>query len=859
MAGSDAATDRIADAFERLSAPILVVSLLLTAFLASVLVPLPAFTTDLSSFAPETDADEAQERIQRAIGASAHLIYVNVKPAVEEGSEDFLPNVLEMRALHQLAEDHSRIQAYSDENGGFVISQLNAAEILQRTLEERNHSGPLSDFSDWRQMLEGIGDGAECGDALDSDERTVATASFASSAMLHSDLDYRPVCDWLDTGEGNPTPTASSTLWLIEMSGDISNEDRRAHATAIRVMLTSEPEAGEAVLEYGVISDDLISNDINESTLDNLVWLILLAVIVVVILLALSFRSFTMVAVPLTALLAALVWTYGAIALSGMRFSVLEIAVAPVVLALGIDYSIHLQRGYEKAKDDSDSAAEAWARAFMDLRMALSLAVVTTMFAFLSNSFSPLPPLRTFGLTLALGVASAFVASTVTVGAMHVVLERTTGASTNRGLELDAMARVATEFQRGNAPLVLLTVAIITAGSIVVAQQGLETSFELSDFLSDDEMEVMKVRNDLYDSYEVNALKSVYILVEPAEGENSFSDEESLIDALRGVEDSLLRIPGVVVTEAPGTSNEWGSYDSIYRIIGDAIEQDEGFGLTHNLEVFGEDVATTADFREGDLTLAITALQSNESVGEPLRGLTWAERTDQHVALTEDGGSIRYLKIRVDVEAETSAMVYEIVTELDAEAMIISMDTGGRAYVVGDLVVLSNVLSGLISSIISSTAISLAVSMLVLTLLTRRFGQSLLVVLPVGLAGSWVVGTMALLDINWNVLTIMITALTIGLGIDYSIHVWRRFEANRAAGMAIWPAMRDMYVNTGAALLMSAGTSICGFMVLMLSPVPVIRDFGMVSSISVAFSLVLALLVLPGLLAAEVRTGSNGG
>ena len=138
-------------------------------------------------------------------------------------------------------------------------------------------------------------------------------------------------------------------------------------------------------------------------------------------------------------------------------------------------------------------------------------------------------------------------------------------------------------------------------------------------------------------------------------------------------------------------------------------------------------------------------------------------------------------------------------------------------------------------------------------------GQSLMVILPVGLAGSWVVGAMAILGINWNVLTIMITALTIGLGIDYSIHVWRRFEANRSSGMAIWPAMRDMYANTGSALLMSAGTTICGFMVLLLSPVPVIRDFGVVSSISVAFSLVLALLVLPGLLAAEVRTSSNGG
>ena len=859
MTGSDAMTDRIADAFERLSVPILIVSLLLTAFLASVLIPLPAFTTDLSSFAPETDSDEAQERIQETMGASSHLLYINVKPAVEEGSGDFLPNVLEMRALHQLADDHGRIQAYSEANGNFVSSQLNAAEILQRALEERNYSGPLSDFGDWRQMLEAVTDGEECGDALGSDEQTVATASFASSAMLHHDLDYGPVCDWLDTGEGNPTPTASSTMWLIEMSGDISNEERQAHATTIRAMLTSELDSGDSVLEYGVISDDLISNDINESTLDNLVWLILLAVLVVVILLALTFRSITMVVAPLTALLAALIWTYGTITLFGMRFSILEIAVAPVVLGLGIDYSIHLQRGYERAKDDSESAAEAWAKAFMDLRMALSLAVVTTVFAFLANSFSPLPPLRTFGITLALGVASAFVASTVTVGAMHVVVERTTGSSTNRGLELESLANGAAKFQRGNAPLVLLTVAIITAGSVIVAQQGLDTSFELSDFLSEDDMEVMKVRNDLYDSYEVNALKSVYILVEPAKGESSFNNEGDLIDALRGVEDSLLRMPGVVVTEVPGTSSEWGSYDSIYRIIADAIEQDEGFGLAHNLEAFGEDVATTEGFQEGDLAIAIAALQSNDSMGEPLRGTTWAERTNQHVALTDDGKSIRYLRIRVDVEAETSAMVDEIVNELDVEAAIISVDTGGRAYVVGDLVLLSDVLSGLISSIISSTAISLTVSMLVLTLLTRRFGQSLLVILPVGLAGSWVVGAMAVLEINWNVLTIMVTALTIGLGIDYSIHVWRRFEANRTAGMAIWPAMRDMYANTGAALLMSAGTTICGFMVLVLSPVPVIRDFGIVSSISVAFSLVLALLVLPGLLAAEVRTGSNGG
>ena len=150
-----------------------------------------------------------------------------------------------------------------------------------------------------------------------------------------------------------------------------------------------------------------------------------------------------------------------------------------------------------------------------------------------------------------------------------------------------------------------------------------------------------------------------------------------------------------------------------------------------------------------------------------------------------------------------------------------------------------------------------AVSLIVLVSLTRRFGPSLVVILPVGLAGTWVVGAMAVLDINWNVLTVMITALTIGLGIDYSIHVWRKFESNRDQGMGTWASMRDMYSTTGAALIMSAGTTICGFMVLLLSPVPVIKDFGLVSSISVAFSLILALLVLPGLLAAEVRKSNS--
>jgi predicted RND superfamily exporter protein len=856
MAVADQPSAKFSELFERMAFPIVVTSLFVTLILATFLSPLPTFSTDLSSFAPDTGDEDAKSRIYEEIDQPGELIYINVE-TIQIGS-----SVLEIGALKKLSDDYQKIDNYSKDNGNFIKSQLNAADIINRAILKSNYSGTIHDFDEWGDLLNSVFENnEECSSSLINDGKAIASASFASSVMLNEDFNFEPICDWLESGTGNPLPHSSSTLWIIEMSGDLGEDVNLQFVNEIRDMLSGdELSESNSPLTYGVISDSLVSNDINEATLDDLVYLFVLAIILVVFLLAITFRSFMMVAAPLLGLSASLVWTYGIISMLGIGFTILEVAVAPVVLGLGIDYCIHLQRGYEKARSNTDSAAKAWIQSFMKIRVALTLAVITTVFAFLANSLSPLPPLQAFGFTLALGVISAFVASTVTVGALHVVVEKTTGTMPRRSINLDFFAEKATNFQKNNTARVLLLVALITTGSVIVAQQGLDTSFELTDFLSEDEMEIMEVRNNIYDSYEVDALKSVYILIEPNENSVVFEDEEKIISALRGFDQSLLRMPEVVSTEVSGSSNEWPSYDSLYLILKDMLFEDETFGYRHNLELFGNDIAVTEDFQDGDLSNAVLELLSNDSIGDQLRGFSWADRSKLHVSIYESIDSINkidFLTLRIDVEAESSTQVADIAREFGAEIKIIEEDIGGRAYIDGDLIVLSNVLSSLISSIVSSTGISLAVSFAVLVILTRRFGQSLVVILPVGLAGSWVVGAMAILGINWNVLTVMITALTIGLGIDYSIHVWRRFEENRRDGMDVWSAMRDMYATTGASLLMSAGTTICGFSVLLLSPVPVIQDFGIVSSISVAFSLILALLVLPGLLASEVRTNDN--
>ena len=840
---------RVSLVFEKATPAIVVLSILATIIAGLALNPMPEFQTDLSAFAPESEADAAIERMEEVMPPSPHRIYVHIE-ATQDGA-----NILELAALKQLQSDLETVNSFSSENGNFITSHINAAQILQVSLDERdNQQRNLSEFNNWEELLEAIVSDEECTDAIGED-RAIATASFARSVMLHSDFDYEPICNWLENGhQGDPTPSASSTMWIIEISGELSPDERLQRSVELRQILEENAGKEGSALHYGVVSDDLVSYDINESTLDNLVWLLILSILVVVLVLALAFRSIMMVAAPLLGLTAALVWTYGIRALAGSDFSILEVAVAPVVLGLGIDYSIHLQRAYEKAREDSDSPAEAWVRSFSILRLGLTLSVVTTAFAFLANFLSPLPPLKSFGLTLALGVVSAFVASTVTVGALHVLVEKTTGNVARRSLEFPGFTNMATEFQRRHTAIILLAVAGLTLSSVLVSVGQLDTKFELTDFLGE-EMEVIEVRNSMYDSYEVEALKSVDILIEPSSGMDALTGERDLLKELERLDNRLAWTTNVVTPE--GTDTARPSYDGIYPILRDAIENDQTFGEMYNLGVFDGAVGVTGEFSEGDLALAIGSLLENDTIGEPIRGQTWGERTSSYVALTEDGNALRFLRMRIDVTAGNSEESSGLANQFKEFEQDLEDATGARVHLSGDLILVHNVLSGLVISQVESTAFSLAVSLIVLVSLTRRFGPSLVVILPVGLAGTWVVGAMAVLDINWNVLTVMITALTIGLGIDYSIHVWRKFESNRDQGMGTWASMRDMYSTTGAALIMSAGTTICGFMVLLLSPVPVIKDFGLVSSISVAFSLILALLVLPGLLAAEVRKSNS--
>lgn len=838
--------------FRKYSWPILIVSVALTAGLVVDLafVDTPSFHTDLADFAPESDSADAHDRINEQFTEETRPLFVHV-------TRDDGGNVLDIDSLILMNTHLSTVEDESASMGDLVENWITGPSILQIALDEEANGTQLSDIESWEEMLNLVidVDESDCpGDV--SKQREVA--QFILDGMLNKDFDGSEICLWIETnGEnGSASVSASSTLWILEIDPSLSTEERKIKEDKLRDLFHELSENSD--LNYGVASLDLISHDIDEGTFDNLATLILLAVLVVVVLLAISFRSVRGVVFPLVGLSFALIWTYGLLNLSGARFTALEVAVAPLVLGLGIDYSIHLQRRYNAFRTELDDSAESWLASCARLSTPLGLAVITTVAAFLANIMSPLPPLETFGIALAVGVISAFINATVVVGALHIVLDSSGKTVPADPIRMPRFSKKLVEFQRSQQAIVFI-IALIISGASIFGAMGLETEFDLTDFL-DDEMEIMEVREDLDSSYESAGWKLVYVLMEP---DNSMSEIDSdfvLLNEMRGLHNDLANNHDVV---GGGGSDASPSYEGPYKVLYDAVDNDVMFG-----EEFGL-VITGGDLRRGvasqfDMGAALQNLSENDSIADPFTGDSWSDRIENTVHL--DGDKIIHIRIEVRVDASTSSETSKVVKWFEDE--LGSTDDNGKMrselsgvaniYVTGDLVALQNVLDGLNSSQLSSTAISFIVSFIVLLLLTRRAVPALVVLTPVVLATLWVVGSMVILSLKWNVLTVMVTALSLGIGIDYSIHMWRRFESERSRRDDVWEALEETISTTGVALVLSAGTTALGFLVLLFSPMPVVQQFGLVTALTVTFSLILSIIVLPVLLMmAENTSGSR--
>ncbi len=99
---------------------------------------------------------------------------------------------------------------------------------------------------------------------------------------------------------------------------------------------------------------------------------------------------------------------------------------------------------------------------------------------------------------------------------------------------------------------------------------------------------------------------------------------------------------------------------------------------------------------------------------------------------------------------------------------------------ISDEVVGIEVVNAMTESQTASITITILAALIILCLFfwitERRPALGFIAVGPIVLVLFWVLGTMALLGIPYNVITALITALSIGIGVDYTIHITHRYE-----------------------------------------------------------------------------------
>jgi predicted RND superfamily exporter protein len=147
---------------------------------------------------------------------------------------------------------------------------------------------------------------------------------------------------------------------------------------------------------------------------------------------------------------------------------------------------------------------------------------------------------------------------------------------------------------------------------------------------------------------------------------------------------------------------------------------------------------------------------------------------------------------------------------------------------------------------LSLTALGLVLAWLVLA--QRSLVRALLIVVPVATAVGLSSLAIAALGIELTPLTTVAGPLVIAVGTEFSVLVAARYREERSRGRDPRAAVSFGVPRIGRAFVASGLTLVGGFGVLALSPMPLLRDFGIVVALDVLFALASTLIMLPPLL-----------
>ncbi|MFT6093488.1 MAG: putative RND superfamily exporter protein [Pseudohongiellaceae bacterium] len=174
--------------------------------------------------------------------------------------------------------------------------------------------------------------------------------------------------------------------------------------------------------------------------------------------------------------------------------------------------------------------------------------------------------------------------------------------------------------------------------------------------------------------------------------------------------------------------------------------------------------------------------------------------------------------------------------------------TDEQVNVTGILVLYNNVLQSLYESQILTLGVVMLAIMLMFLLLFRSLKIAIICIIPNAIAAAFVLGIMGWLGIPLDIMTITIAAISVGIGVDNTIHYMHRFKREFPRFGNYRDTMFFCHNSIGRAMYFTSMTIVAGFSILALSNFIPTIVFGLLTSLAMLVALVGSLTLLPQLL-----------
>jgi len=586
-------------------------------------------------------------------------------------------------------------------------------------------------------------------------------------------------------------PDRHHTIMTVTLRGDVEEADQPPVLEDVKsaIRWVPMPPGTSAV----VTGSTAMMLEVQKEMMSSMVTMLATAVVLMVLALWFTFSHARWRLLPLPIVLIGVVYTAGVMSVTGVPITMVSMAVFPILIGLGVEYAIQFQNRMMEELADGKATGDAIVATVKNIGPPVAFSVMTTCLGFSSILSSPVPMIYDFGLMCLIGVIVCFLTALFLLLSILAFLARGKPVEMKQsqgGVMEKIIGRVAETTTRHPVVIIVALVAMI-AGYALDPTIGVE--MDQSTFAPQD-------------------LPSVVLF-------------RSLSNAMGyKTGDMVIQVKAQDVTspEAVRWMKDFSDYEQ-----------------SNNPEVLAVNSIVTSVEARNNGTLPPTG----PGLAKAIAGIPPDERKN-YVDDFRSTGVIRMTINSLDTDQQISML-----RRVEKDLQFFRPPAGMEAELSGELQVTMMTLGSLQGDRLTMTLWSGLLCLIGLLIVYRgRWIRAIVPVVAVIIVTGLSCIVMVLLHMKYTPLSVTMGALTIGIGIDFSILHMERYYEEKAKGHAPKEAMRIATAKIGNAIFSSASTVIAGFGALVMSNFSILSNFGIVTIIDFTLALCSAFFIMPPLL-----------